>query len=99
MLRTALLRQPSFTILTTTISFADLTHDGVIFKTADVLSLQQSIFANPGAFGFTSISNVDGPNGPALINPDPTDIPNSWALYGTIALLRSPDAAQTSFLG
>jgi len=77
--------------------FADLTHDGVIFKTADVLSLQQAIFANPGAYGFTSISNVDGPNGTALRNPDPTDIPNSWALYGTTALLRSPDAAQTSF--
>jgi hypothetical protein len=77
--------------------FADLANDGVIFKTADVLSLQQTIFANPGAYGFTSISNVDGPNGTALINPDPTDIPNSWALYGTTALLRSPDAAQTSF--
>lgn len=77
--------------------FADLSHDGVIFKTADVLSLQQTIFANPGAFGFTSISNVDGPNGTALINPDPAAIPNSWALYGTTALLRSPNAAQTSF--
>jgi outer membrane lipase/esterase len=77
--------------------FADLTHDGVIFKTADVLSLQQAIFANPSAYGFTSISNVDGPNGTALINPDPTDIPNSWALYGTTTLLRSSDAAQTSF--
>jgi hypothetical protein len=51
----------------------------------------------PSAYGFTSISNVDGPNGTALINPDLTDIPNSWALYGTTALLRSPDAAQTSF--
>ena len=49
--------------------FADLAHDGVIFKTADVLSLQQTIFANPGAYGFTSISNVDGPNGTALIIP------------------------------
>jgi outer membrane lipase/esterase len=77
--------------------FADLAHDGVIFKTADALSLQQTIFANPGAYGFTSISNVDGPNGTALINPDPGAIPNSWALYGTTALLRSPNAAQTSF--
>jgi outer membrane lipase/esterase len=77
--------------------FTDLATDGVIFKKADVLSLQQSIFANPGAYGFTSISNVDGPNGTALINPDPSAIPNSWALYGTTALLRSPDAAQTSF--
>jgi outer membrane lipase/esterase len=77
--------------------FTDLAHDGVIFKTADVLSLQQAIFANPGAYGFTSISNVDGPNGTALKNPDPALILNSWALYGTTALLRSPDAAQTSF--
>jgi len=77
--------------------FADLAIDGVKFKTANVLSLQQTIFANPAAYGFTSISNVDGPNGTALINPDPTLIPNSWALYGTTALLRSPDAAQTSF--
>jgi outer membrane lipase/esterase len=77
--------------------FADLAADHVVFKKADVLSLQQTIFANPGAYGFTSISNVDGPNGTALRNPDPAAIPNSWALYGTTALLRSPDAAQTSF--
>jgi len=79
--------------------FADLAADGVNFKLANVLSLQQAIFADPGAYGFTSISNVDGPNGTALINPDPTHtlIPNSWALYGTTALLRSPDAATTSF--
>jgi hypothetical protein len=75
--------------------FTDLAADGVIFKMANVLSLQQTIFANPGAYGFTSISN--GPNGTALINPDPALILNSWALYGTTALLRSPDAAQTSF--
>src|SRR5262249_42783466 len=42
-------------------------------------------------------SNVDGPNGTALIDPNPALIPTSWALYGTTALLRSPDAAQTSF--
>jgi outer membrane lipase/esterase len=77
--------------------FTDLAQDGVNFKTANVLSLQQAIFANPGAYGFTSISNVDGANGTALTNPDPTLILNSWALYGTTALLRSPDAAQTSF--
>jgi outer membrane lipase/esterase len=77
--------------------FTDLAKAGVIFKEADFLSLQQAIFANPSAYGFTSTSNVDGPNGTALINPDPALIPNSWAYYGTTALLRSPDAAQTSF--
>jgi outer membrane lipase/esterase len=77
--------------------FNDLKTDGVIYKTANVLALQQAIFANPSAYGFTSISNIDGPNGTALINPDPTDIANSWALYGTTALLRSANAAQTSF--
>jgi outer membrane lipase/esterase len=77
--------------------FADLTSDNVNFKKADVLAFQQSIFANPSAFGFTSISNVDGPNGTALMNPDPAAIQESWALYGTTALLRTPDAAQTSF--
>jgi outer membrane lipase/esterase len=77
--------------------FTDLINDGVSFKKADFLSVQQAIFANPSAYGFTSILNVDGPNGTALINPDPALIPNSWAYYGTTALLRSPDAAQTSF--
>ena len=76
--------------------FADLALDSVSFKKADVLALQQAIFANPSAYGFTSISNVDGLNGTALINPASL-ITNSWALYGTTALLRSPDAAQTSF--
>jgi outer membrane lipase/esterase len=75
--------------------FADLSGTPII--KGDVQSLQATIFANPGAFGFTSISNVDGPGGTALINPNPSAIPNSWALYGTTALLRSPDAAQTSF--
>jgi hypothetical protein len=32
-----------------------------------------------------------------LINPDPALILNSWAYYGTTALLRSPNADQTSF--
>jgi outer membrane lipase/esterase len=77
--------------------FADLAKAGVIFKEADFLSKEQAIFLNPSAYGFTSISNVDGLNGTALINPDPTHITNSWAYYGTTALLRSPDAAQTSF--
>lgn len=77
--------------------FTDLANAGVKFKEADFLSLQQAIFANPSAYGFTSTSNVDGPNGTALINPDPALITNSWAYYGTTALLRSPDAAQTSF--
>jgi len=77
--------------------FADLTTDNVHFIKADFQSVQQAIFANPSAYGFTSISNVDGPNGTALINPDPALILNSWALYGTTALLRSPNAAQTSF--
>ena len=77
--------------------FIDLNALNVTYKLADVQSLETTIFANPGAYGFTSISNVDGPNGTALINPDPTDISNSWALYGTTALLRSPNAAQTSF--
>jgi outer membrane lipase/esterase len=77
--------------------FTDLSALNVTFKLADVQSLETSIFANPGAFGFTSISNVDGPNGTALINPDPALITNSWALYGTTALLRSANAAQTSF--
>jgi hypothetical protein len=31
------------------------------------------------------------------MNPNPSLIPNSWALFGTTALLRSPNAAQTSF--
>jgi outer membrane lipase/esterase len=75
--------------------FTDLSNAGVMFKEADFLSVQQAIFANPIAYGFTSISN--GPNGTALINPDPALITNSWAYYGTTALLRSPDAAQTSF--
>jgi outer membrane lipase/esterase len=77
--------------------FTDLNALNVTFKLADVQSLETSIFADPGAYGFTSISNVDGPNGTALINPDPALITNSWALYGTTALLRSPNAAQTSF--
>jgi outer membrane lipase/esterase len=77
--------------------FADLNADGVHYMKADVLGLEQTIFASPGAFGFTSISNVDGLNGTALINPDPIHIPTSWALYGTDALLRSSNAAQTSF--
>ena len=77
--------------------FTDLAKAGVIVKEADFLSVQQAIFANPGAYGFTSTSNVDGPNGTALINPDPALIAASWAYYGTTALLRSPDAAQTSF--
>ena len=77
--------------------FADLNALGVKYKLADVQSLETNIFANPGAYGFTSISNVDGPNGTALINPNPALITNSWALYGTTALLRSLDAAQTSF--
>jgi outer membrane lipase/esterase len=77
--------------------FADLAKAGVIFKEADFLSLQQAIFLNPGAYGFTSISNLDAANGTALINPDPALISNSWALYGTTALLRTPNAAQTSF--
>jgi outer membrane lipase/esterase len=77
--------------------FADLAADGVNYKKADILAFQQAVFANPGAYGFTSISNVDETNGTALINPNSTAILNSWALYGTTALLRSPDAAQTSF--
>jgi outer membrane lipase/esterase len=77
--------------------FSDLANAGVIVKKADFLSVQQAIFANPSAYGFTSISNVDGLNGTALINPDPALISNSWAYYGTTALLRSPNAAQTSF--
>jgi outer membrane lipase/esterase len=77
--------------------FNDLNSLNVKFTLADFQSVQKVIFANPSAFGFTSISNVDGPGGTALINPDPALIPNSWALYGTTALLRSPDAAQTSF--
>ena len=77
--------------------FADLNSLSVLYKLADVQSFQKSVFANPGAYGFTSISNVDGPNGTALINPDPALILNSWALYGTTALLRSANAAQTSF--
>jgi outer membrane lipase/esterase len=77
--------------------FADLTADHVNFKKADFLSVQQAIFANPSAYGFTSTSNVDGPGGTALINPDPTDLTNSWALFSTDAQLRSPNAAQTSF--
>ena len=77
--------------------FTDLNALNVKFKLADVQSLQASIYANPGAYGFTSISNVDGPNGTALINPNPGLIPDSWALYGTTALLRSPGADQTSF--
>jgi len=77
--------------------FSDLSALNVSYILADVQSLETTIFANPGAYGFTSISNVNGPNGTALINPDPADISNSWALYGTTALLRSPNAAQTSF--
>lgn len=77
--------------------FSDLSALNVTFKLADVQSLETAIFANPGAYGFTSISNVDEPNGTALINPDPALITNSWALYGTTALLRSPGAGQTSF--
>jgi outer membrane lipase/esterase len=77
--------------------FADLDILGVHYLKADVLGLEQSVFADPNSFGFTSISNVDGPNGTALKNPNSTLIPNSWALFGTEALLRSPDAAQTSF--
>jgi outer membrane lipase/esterase len=77
--------------------FSDLANAGVIVKKADFVSVQQAIFANPSAYGFTSTSNVDGPNGTALINPDSSLIFNSWAYYGTTALLRSPDAAQTSF--
>lgn len=77
--------------------FSDLNALNVTYKLADVQSLETTIFANPSAYGFTSISNVDGTNGTALINPDPTLILNSWALYGTTALLRSPNAAQTSF--
>ena len=77
--------------------FANLNALNVTFKRADVQSLETAIFANPGAYGFTSISNVDGPNGTALINPNSALITKSWALYGTTALLRSPNAAQTSF--
>jgi outer membrane lipase/esterase len=77
--------------------FSDLSALNVTYKLADVQSLETTIFANPSAYGFTSISNVDGPNGTALINPDPALISNSWALYGTTALLRSANAAQTSF--
>jgi outer membrane lipase/esterase len=77
--------------------FTDLNALNVTFKLADVQSMETSIFANPSAYGFTSISNVDGLNGTALTNPDSALIPNSWALYGTTALLRSPNAAQTSF--
>src|SRR5665213_3356881 len=36
--------------------FGDLAKAGVSFKEADFLSLQQAIFANPSAYGFTSIS-------------------------------------------
>jgi hypothetical protein len=78
--------------------FGDLNALNVTYKLADCQSLETTIFANPGAYGFTSISNVDGPNGgTALINPDPALISNSWALYGTTAWLRSANAAQTSF--
>lgn len=77
--------------------YKDLQSAGVQYKVADVLGLQRSIFADPGAYGFTSISNVDGPNGTALINPNPALIPNSWAYYGTPSLLRSPTAAYDSF--
>jgi outer membrane lipase/esterase len=77
--------------------FSDLSALKVTYKLADVQSWETTIFANPSAYGFTSISNVDGPNGTALINPDPALISNSWALYGTTALLRSANAAQTSF--
>ncbi|HEV2627266.1 MAG TPA: SGNH/GDSL hydrolase family protein [Pseudolabrys sp.] len=77
--------------------FADLNADGVLYKLADVQGLENQVFADPGAYGFTSISNADAPGGTALINPDPALITNSWALYGTTALLRAPDAAQTSF--
>jgi len=75
--------------------FSDLNVLGVNYKLADVQGLESTIFADPGLYGFTSISNVDGPGGTALMNPDPALIPNSWAYYGTTALLR-PDAA-TSF--
>lgn len=77
--------------------FSDLSALNVTYKLANVQSLETTIFANPSVYGFTSISNVDGPNGTALINPDPALIPNSWALYGTTALLRSANAPQTSF--
>jgi hypothetical protein len=77
--------------------YSDLSSLGVTFIKGDTQSLETQIFSNPLAYGFTSISNVDGPNGTAPINPDPSLIPNSWALYGTTALLRSPNAAQTSF--
>jgi outer membrane lipase/esterase len=77
--------------------FSDLNADGVSYRLADVQGLQDQVFADPGAYGFTSISNADAPGGTALINPDPALIASSWALYGTTALLRTPDAAQTSF--
>ena len=77
--------------------FTDLNALNVTFKLADVQSLESSIFANPGAYGFTSISNVDETNGTALINPDSAALTNSWALYSTTLSLRSPNAAQTSF--
>ncbi len=77
--------------------FSDLSGAGVNFIKGDFQSIQAQIFADPLAYGFTSISNVDGPNGTALINPNSSVIPTSWAYYGTTALLRSPNAAQTSF--
>jgi outer membrane lipase/esterase len=79
-----------------------LTAAGVPFIPADFRSVQQAVYDNPALFGFTSISNVDGPGGTACINPNPGNgsggtIANSWALFCTPALLRSPNAAQTSF--
>jgi outer membrane lipase/esterase len=77
--------------------YSDLAGLGVNYIKGDTQAWETQIFSNPLAYGFTSISNVDGPNGTALINPNPSLISNSWALYGTTALLRTPTAAQTSF--
>jgi phospholipase/lecithinase/hemolysin len=52
--------------------FSDLALLNVNVRMADVQSLQASIFADPGANGFTSISNADVSGGTALINPNPT---------------------------
>src|SRR5262249_7138930 len=74
---------------------------GVPVIPADFRSVQQAVYNNPTLIGVTSLSNADSPCGTACIHPNPgtglSQLSNSWALFCTPALLRSPNAAQPSF--
>jgi outer membrane lipase/esterase len=71
--------------------YAGLADAGVHFIPGDRTPFSAELGHDPASFGFQSILPAD----PACIDPDPIDIPNSWALYCTPQLLVAPNAPMT----